>query len=192
MTSPIELGSEINSFLRLQSWPGAVAPESMIRLRPQPPRAPKRGPTIASWVVPPLHLPTAPTKPDNASFDDASTNDGSGQGTARNSSPAPVCSDSDYEDGEVCVFSLDDGNAQDEDDEDLLPGPVEAKFELVGLDDLELDAAADKGTDEFDKGGIIYDVDSNPASPVLGASPVLLSAIERMAAAQKLGRQTTI
>jgi len=42
------------------SWPGAVAPVS--KMKPEPPRAPKKGPATAMWVVPPLWLPAAPRK----------------------------------------------------------------------------------------------------------------------------------
>mmetsp|Transcript_25220 Transcript_25220/g.71862 ORF Transcript_25220/g.71862 Transcript_25220/m.71862 type:complete len:183 (-) Transcript_25220:167-715(-) len=182
MTSPCSLPADIE-FLRAASWPGAAAPESLINPRPQPPRAPKRGPSAASWVVPPLMLPMAPLKLSGHASVGSSTNDGSGQDTAR-SSDKDMESDGE-EAGEVCVFSLGDAICED-DEEDLEPGPT-TKFELITLDDWELEPVVRacpeaKGIRCDGPGGV----------PTLGASPVLLSVIERMAVGRQLGRQTTV
>jgi len=184
MTSPCSLPADFD-FLRAASWPGAAAPESLINPRPQPPRAPRRGPSAASWVVPPLTLPRAPSKFSEHASVASSTNVGSGQGTAGSSEKD--CTESDGEEaGEVCVFSLGGSICEEDDEEELEPGPM-AKFELFTLGDWEPEPAV-RACPEA-KGISSHGSDG---APTLGASPVLLSVIERMAVDRQLGRQTTV
>lgn len=124
----------------------------------------------------------APKKLSEHSSVDCSTNDGSGQETARSDGE-----DSDGEEaGEVCVFSLGDAICEDDNEEELEPGPM-TKFELVTLDDWEPEPVVRASPEA--KGISSHGPDG---APTLGASPVLLSVIERMAVGRQLGRQTTV
>jgi len=130
-------------------------------------------------------LPMAPSKLSEHVSVDSSTNDGSGKDTARSSEKD--CMESDGEEaGEVCVFSLGDAICEDDDEEELEPGPM-AKFELVTLDDWGPETGA-RACPEA-KGISSHGPDG---APTLGASPVLLSVIERMAVGRQLGRQATV
>jgi len=133
-------------------------------------------------------LPMAPSKLREHTSVDLSTNGGSGQETAGSSDRD--CTESDGEGaGEVCVFSLGDAICEDDDEEELEPGPM-TKFELVSWDsqdDWEPEPVVRacpeaKGISSHGSGG----------APTVGASPVLLSVIERMAVGRQLGRQTTV
>eukprot|EP00413_Alexandrium_margalefii_P003981 CAMPEP_0204521000 /NCGR_PEP_ID=MMETSP0661-20131031/5556_1 /ASSEMBLY_ACC=CAM_ASM_000606 /TAXON_ID=109239 /ORGANISM="Alexandrium margalefi, Strain AMGDE01CS-322" /LENGTH=216 /DNA_ID=CAMNT_0051526575 /DNA_START=31 /DNA_END=681 /DNA_ORIENTATION=+ len=172
------------------SWPAAVVPN---RHCPEPPRAPSRKPSDADWEVPPLHLPTGPRKR-SCSTDCASSS------TTRedvDASPLlPAAAEDDDDDEEQCVFAFDRGNAAAfEDDDD---GQFQLK--LVGLDEdaaQECEVAdmvfptlatgarsPEVGSPQFSSmtGDPRNRSQSVCGSPQLGASPTLLSALERVAA----------
>mmetsp|Transcript_3013 Transcript_3013/g.9023 ORF Transcript_3013/g.9023 Transcript_3013/m.9023 type:complete len:207 (+) Transcript_3013:52-672(+) len=162
------------------SWPAATAS----RLGPEPPRAPSRKPSDADWEVPPLHLPTGPRKRSCSA-------DGASSSTTRDDADGlpllPAANvDEDEEEEEGCVFAFD--GEHDEAGEEYDDGQFQ--LQLVGLDD---DAGGCPDDVKVDAGGCLDDVkvgsptrtgrsQSFSTSPQLGASPTLLSALERVAA----------
>jgi len=157
------------------SWPSATGTNSH---NPEPPRAPSRKPSDAEWEVPPLHLPTFPRKR-------TSSYDGASSITTREDADAlsllPAATDDDDEDGEEeCVFAFDGEYVEAAED-----GDGQFQLVLVGHDG---DAggrlgAADKYTVGSPAGATRAGrSQSFSASLQLGASPTLLSALERVAA----------
>jgi len=177
------------------SWP-AAAP---MRNRPEPPRAPLRKPSDVNWEVPPYQLPVAPKKRSLSA--DCS-------GTTEESPPTPQeeGEKSEDEDDDAGIFALDGGAASDDDEFEL--GDA---FQLAGFDDGDEDDfgpltserkfsfragyPGSYGQDDKDASDHRLMSQSLPAQPVcrlrhesqkveLGASPILLSVLEQVAAAQ--------
>jgi len=178
------------------SWPAAAPP----RNRPEPPRAPLRKPSDVNWEVPEYHLPVAPKKRSLSA--DCS-------GTTEESPPTPAdeAEKSEDEDDDAGMFALDGGAAEDDDDFEL--GDA---FQLAGFDDGDDDDIgpliserkfsytagypSQMGQERTDYSMMSQ---SLPAQPVcrlrcdsqkveLGASPILLSVLEQVAAAQAVQR----
>jgi hypothetical protein len=137
--------------------------------------------------VPPLALPAGARKLGGRRSADSSTNDGSSQETGGSDGD---CAESDgEEDSEICVFSLGGAACENGDEEGPGHGPT-GDFQVFDLDawapePVDLAKPLVKGVASKGEGG------GAPAW-ALGASPVLLSAIERVAAAQGLGRQLSV
>lgn len=166
------------------SFPGAAPPPKRL----QPPRAPLRKPSDVSWDVPPLALPEAPRKGKLPHGSFASTFD-------EECPPLEEKSDDSGEEDEPAIFALDGGGAEDDDD-------GENTFQLAGFDDGLDDPVASGGRGYSDK-------DAPPAAPApgssyqsmsgrmraasmsqsLGASPILMSVLEQVAASQTFRRQ---
>jgi len=175
------------------SFPGAAPPP---RNRPEPPRAPLRKPSDVSWEVPPYQLPVAPKKRSLSADMSADCS-----GTTEESPPIleEDAEKSEDEDDDAGIFALDGGAASDDDEFEL--GDA---FQLAGFDDGDDDdfvGALITSERKFSTGGYLGDKDgekmskSLPAAPVcrlrtesqnveLGASPILLSVLEQVAAAQ--------
>ncbi|CAE8606989.1 unnamed protein product, partial [Polarella glacialis] len=150
------------------SWPGSSAP---------PPR-PSRKPSDADWEVPPLMLSK---KSRSCSFTSTSAS-----GDVQNE-----MEDAERNEDEVCMFGFDsellEGAADSDAEEEF-----SAKLQLVDLNDREFPAGMTKVT--FDSSAEMASPASSARygrprrssscsmSPSLGASPVLLSALERVAA----------
>eukprot|EP00931_Biecheleriopsis_adriatica_P075395 TRINITY_DN49262_c0_g1_i1.p2 TRINITY_DN49262_c0_g1~~TRINITY_DN49262_c0_g1_i1.p2 ORF type:complete len:216 (-),score=56.55 TRINITY_DN49262_c0_g1_i1:91-738(-) len=162
------------------SWPAAMP----ARKRYEPPKAPPRKPSLVEWEVPPLELPTAPKRRSSKAADEladpleAFTLDAE-EGADENEED---------EEEEGCVFDLDGGTGggPDADEDDGFGG---LQFRMAGLDDGE-DSNEDFASipkrlvaDEPVSPGSEGKRDrSESMSPVLGASPTLLSALEMVAA----------
>lgn len=174
------------------SYPGAAPPP---RNRPEPPRAPLRKPSDVSWEVPPLELPMAPKK---RSLSDSHT-------TTEECPPLDEAEEEEEE--ETAIFAL-DGGAEDDDDQ------FDSAFQLAGFDDDEdvggfvTSEVIPKGKGlSFGYSGSedhVKVASSLPAPRMtamvsehmsrartesmnntpLGASPILLSVLEQVAAAQ--------
>lgn len=179
-------GSDVSGMTEFEalmaSWPGATAPVS--KLRPPPPAAPRRKPSILEPMeVPALALPASAKRHARSVCSNTSTTDG----------PENVIED------EVCVFAMEAAPESDdehgggigafmmepavESDDDDLDRPVE--FDLVELDDAKKEP---KWNAELlnDDGG----------SPPMGMSPVLASALQMVgkhtSAGDGLPRQSSV
>lgn len=163
------------------SFPGAAPPPK----RPQPPRAPLRKPSDVSWDVPPLALPEAPKKGKlpHGSFASGTTLDEECQ-------PLDEKSDDSGEEDEPAIFALDGGGGDDDDEGDNI-------FQLAGFDDdddnvvgagrgypeKEASPAAPSDTSPTALSGRVR---AQSMQQSLGASPILLSVLEQVAASQGL------
>lgn len=177
------------------SWP-AVTPS---RLRPEPPKAPCRKPSFASWDVPPLSLPAAKRRApgineldEEDDKDDETTEDTcvfsldlDTQGRSRAISKSDSKSGGSLGD----VFGNGDANDyDDEDDDDDVFGGTPFKYDLAQLgadmDDLDLGGyAPDRNNLEFageDRVGFRGRLTNSDLA--LGTSPSLLSALNQVAA----------
>lgn len=186
------------------SWP-AVTPS---RLRPEPPKAPLRRPSVVSWEVPPLKLPagakgvtakrvSGSLPSESTEFDDffAIHED----------------EEKDNEEEETCVFTLDmggggrsrvssgsgvgnsnhdDGHDDDENDDYAAGGGKRFQYEMVGLDvgmeDLDLGDGDDGEEKAIESFGMDVEFGKRSRgssfSPDFGTSPSLMSALEHVAA----------
>lgn len=169
--------SQVNhmEMLLSSSWPAAT-PSS--RHRPEPPRAPLRKPSDADWEVPPLQLPTGPRKR-SSSTDGGSTTTREDAFDAPALLPAAAEDFADEEDEEEGIFGWEAGGgghhvAAEDDEED----DGRFQLQLVGLDeDIGSPAGSEQGGERAGRRAASFST-----SPQLGASPVLLSALERVAA----------
>jgi len=185
-------GVEALDMILSASWPGALAPPS--RLRPDPPRAPRRGPATANWSVPPLSLPVVPPhafKAPRKHSPGGETSTGLGPDEAKWDSESE--DDNDLQE-EVCIFDLDGDAAVDEDldfgnfksmishDSDFernvgfsAPPPARTLFGQVdGGGSASANGRSRLRTESVDS----FDSDKGLS---LGASPVLLSVLEQIA-----------
>lgn len=159
------------------SWPRAEG----IFGRPEPPCPPMRKPSDADWDVPPLQLPNK-KRTGGASVDDTSTS----------AAVDDVQADMDADDDEQGVFQFELGNKEDG---DWTPEP-EVKFVAFDVIGLERDSPLSPGLhpglqalsaspcagQSFEGGFAAKRGRSQSVCSSLGASPVLLSALERVAA----------
>jgi len=181
--------------LMASSWPAAQA---RLKNRPEPPRAPLRKPSDADWDVPPLLLPQGPKKR-SGSIDGSSTTREDAEALLPPSVEEEDEDEQEDEDDEACVFGFQDGagNNQDDDDDEYdtfqmeLKG-IESDDEAAGVSSaakggyLASKVLAPASVDAFTVGSLEgrtrVKTESFSVSPALGASPVLLSALERVAA----------
>mmetsp|Transcript_67385 Transcript_67385/g.144144 ORF Transcript_67385/g.144144 Transcript_67385/m.144144 type:complete len:219 (+) Transcript_67385:116-772(+) len=174
------------------SFPGASAPP---RRRPEPPRAPERKPSSVSWEadVPPLELPLAPSKRTmtEGTIDEATTT----------YEPSGEDADDD-EDEEACVFSLETSGTPQFDDNDDEEGGAAVQYTMSGLDDFGEDLPSEGARVGGASSAYLFGSmptgkpasgcgatlrarsrsHSGSMSPKLGASPMLLSVLEQVAA----------
>lgn len=151
---------------RACSWPAATPS----RLRPEPPKPPSRKPTAVSWEVPPLELPASGTRARALSPGVEAERDEESSDSAEGGTEAE----------EACVFAL-NGESCGSDPEDVDAAPF--RYYMLGLDacDSQASTFVEKPRGEG------LDPAREPAAqrpspgvhPPLGASPVLLSALER-------------
>mmetsp|Transcript_21096 Transcript_21096/g.58955 ORF Transcript_21096/g.58955 Transcript_21096/m.58955 type:complete len:204 (-) Transcript_21096:160-771(-) len=180
-----------NVFLA-SSWPGA-APE-FSRLHPDPPRAPKRGPTRAMWDVPLLELPAARRKrsPSGSSTSDTCQSLEDGVPRCQKDDGVFGVEEEDDEANDVGIFSFEPNQADD--DELELGTSVDVAFALVDLDDhTELDQTTKGCATRGIEGSSRSRCSTTDACMSLGASPVLLSVFEHFSAEarrQQMPRQT--
>jgi len=182
------------------SWPAAAPPP---RNRPEPPRAPLRKPSDVSWEVPPLELPMAPKKRSLSTC---------GSGTTEECLPFGLDEKSeDEENDEPAMFALDADGAEDDDYDGGGDAFQLAGFNDNGCDDDDVGGFVSSETRQLtfgyplheDKAGMnMGQACSLPTGRVcppafgrarantesmnhhLGASPILLSVLEQVAAAQ--------
>lgn len=160
------------------SWPGALPSPS--RLRPEPPRAPRSGPRQTPWEVPPLALPTPFAAARKRSRAGSSSNTDTGDG---GSSEHQDEDEEEAEDDDDCVFKLDYGirEAEAEDSDGEADDAARAPRGQDGFKSITMDS--NLSDDDFEVGKPIRGRTSfmRKTPFLLGASPVLLSALEQMA-----------
>mmetsp|Transcript_47131 Transcript_47131/g.85003 ORF Transcript_47131/g.85003 Transcript_47131/m.85003 type:complete len:207 (+) Transcript_47131:194-814(+) len=190
------------------SWPGASAPTSL--LRPEPPKAPKRRPSVPTWVVPPFDLPVVP-KAARKGSGTGSVSTGTGESVPSRKSdsdsedlePGPI--DEEAEDEEMCMFDLDGLTgtgataADDTADSHATGDPgLHHGFKLIECDmdvnSPEANALTSPSRRRFESQSSISDKSICESNIILGASPVLMSVLEQIAleAARFPRRQTTV
>ncbi|CAE8616491.1 unnamed protein product [Polarella glacialis] len=174
------------------SWPAALPTRRMY----ETPIAPIRKPSLVNWEVPGLVLPSAPKKrslsgatpdmfdevPGVFLLDDGGEGGGEDEGSEGEE--------------EGMAFALDGGAGHDEEEPDGT-----SSFNLVGFGDVDglgPDPWNDRPTRPAYASGAVYgslrsaggmrDRDGSE-SPILGASPTLLSALEMMKTAEAEGRR---
>eukprot|EP00440_Ansanella_granifera_P068501 gb/GFBE01074312.1/.p1 GENE.gb/GFBE01074312.1/~~gb/GFBE01074312.1/.p1 ORF type:complete len:226 (+),score=51.74 gb/GFBE01074312.1/:1-678(+) len=170
------------------SYPGAMH----MKKRFDAPAAPSRKPSLVEWEVPPLELPTAPKRKSTAGIKSPEVK----PLEAFDLDAEPASEEEDDEEG--CVFSLDGGAGGGDADEDEGFGGA-LQFRLAGLDDGDQDDLGPLSSLDVIEGGSPKSPKllsssipgssseaqrnrSESMSPVLGASPTLLSALELVAA----------
>mmetsp|Transcript_130159 Transcript_130159/g.376566 ORF Transcript_130159/g.376566 Transcript_130159/m.376566 type:complete len:235 (-) Transcript_130159:179-883(-) len=197
----------VDGTFRACSWPAATPS----RLKPEPPKAPSRKPSIADWEVPPLALPVANTKRRHLtvstfSFTSSvglstgsftgSTGEGGKTGSACSSFAGrglpedhalqeedfDMDSDNDLYDVDVdeeayeaVIFALDGDHADDNDDDES----DSIAFQMGGAESGQ----SSKVSSFIGKARCIRSVGGS-STPPLGASPMLLSALEEVAKAE--------
>jgi len=178
------------------SWP-AAAP---LRHRPEPPLAPLRKPSNVDWEVPPLALPTGPRK--RSASSSSTTLDGDSLRAAPLDEPEEDDEDENGAGEEDGVFAFEghrSSGALDDEEDDF----GQFKLELVGLDDEDepltgcLDCPDVMFSGDMHDGPASFPSRTSRSPPTslaqgrersqsvnvsTGASPVLLSALERVAA----------
>eukprot|EP00441_Pelagodinium_beii_P022630 CAMPEP_0197660596 /NCGR_PEP_ID=MMETSP1338-20131121/50942_1 /TAXON_ID=43686 ORGANISM="Pelagodinium beii, Strain RCC1491" /NCGR_SAMPLE_ID=MMETSP1338 /ASSEMBLY_ACC=CAM_ASM_000754 /LENGTH=176 /DNA_ID=CAMNT_0043237977 /DNA_START=102 /DNA_END=632 /DNA_ORIENTATION=- len=176
-----------------------MAPVS--NLRPDPPKAPRKGPAQATFSVPPLVLPMVPAK-QSLCRSRASTGY---EGYDDSLDLGKPFSDSEDEDEEECMFALDGLSGENDglsgDIDYLMEKPLIADgnggFRLTSLDYLDsycgeenLHWESKPGRERLESGESL----GSDKVLSLGASPVLLSVLEQLAMEARGGpmRQTTI
>lgn len=166
-----------------RSWPPAAPARGR---RPEPPKAPLRGPSLpACREVPPLVLPTPTGGPPPRLW---------GSGAAPSPWPRGEAAPDEGEE-EPCVFALEIGGGEAPDE---LSGELAAdagfQHDLAAIYSYSDGDCAGKGSDIGDhvtSSFVSAGHRSSPTSgavPSLGASPVLLSALERLAATPECPR----
>jgi hypothetical protein len=151
-----------------------------------------RKPSDVTWEVPPLELPTAPKKRSL-----------SGSGTTLDDpdfAPLEEKSEDSGDDDEPAIFGSSFNNGGDDDDDD---GDGLTAFQLAGFDDDDNDddkfVSATKGYPMLDQDMIKTPISASlPTSRMrcasesqsMGASPILLSVLEQVAASQAFGAPT--
>mmetsp|Transcript_23136 Transcript_23136/g.47140 ORF Transcript_23136/g.47140 Transcript_23136/m.47140 type:complete len:203 (-) Transcript_23136:54-662(-) len=157
------------------SWPRA-SPTSR-HGRPEPPRAPLRRPSDATWEVPPLQLPTKPRK-EVLSPGPSAHGSTHGSSSTREDMRDEAFEEQEDEDDEeeACVFAF-EGAVEEEDDDG-----GHMKLQLVGFDDDDDGDVSAFGPTLTTAEAARGDARQTASQPKLGASPVLLSALERVAA----------
>lgn len=152
------------------SWPGVASRG----FRSEPPRPPHRKPSDADWEVPPLELPMKQRK-GAGSMDECSTTT---TASCVLNTEMEAEGEYDHDDEEACTFSFDVAVPEDQDLVDIAEDNV-----LVNFTDMSSPSSFRKSSP--------MRIRSASMSPALGASPVLLSALERVAAeaGMHLGRR---
>lgn len=190
---PVTSSSYAAPPLFASSWP-AVTPS---RMRYEPPAAPSRKPSLVNWEVPPLELPVAPChKKLSGNSSDTFLDDASGGGFSLDACALEEGDEEDDEE-EAGVFALDGGGTPLADEDDF---PGVPQFNLVGLDGDDFASITNETMSRREvptstcpvfgslpAGGAFGVLHRNRSpsegdSPILGASPTLLSALELVAA----------
>lgn len=179
--SPRAITTSLDDAVLSSSWPAATAP-SRSRLQ-QPPRAPLRRPSAAPWEVLPLQLPMSPAHLSPAGSprhtrsragSDHSLEKGYGDVLGF----ASTCPSFEVDEEERLIFGID--NLESEDEEDDEEFPMESTASFLALTSLAMDAS-NSDIDDIDN-DILDEADPPKSAGLAGASPVLLSVLEQVAA----------
>mmetsp|Transcript_84188 Transcript_84188/g.234769 ORF Transcript_84188/g.234769 Transcript_84188/m.234769 type:complete len:211 (-) Transcript_84188:95-727(-) len=176
-------------FALSSSWPAAVPSAHL----PEPPRPPLRKPSSADWEVTPLHLPTVPRKRTTSGSSNTTTREGatSAETGVPVGGEAYEKSDIDEEEDDEGVFAFDAAQETEEYYQLALTGfddkvdqDLSVPFQVLGgAEDAfgaERMVSCTRQADSFENTAGLRRR-SLSMSPKVGASPALLSALERVA-----------
>lgn len=153
------------------SWPAAAFSLKIL----EPPRPPARKPSDADWEVPLLELPTRPSRKRTSSTDESCST------AVDELLPLALDGGAEEDEDQSGVFAFENDGGCETDEEE---SGARSQLELIGLDDdfPDLDEAPIRVCRQLAHGMHQRRPRSVSELPTLGASPVLLSALEQVAA----------